>query len=35
MTDKNVTIEGWEGPKAAEKAIDEAAQQYARRPPDE
>jgi len=35
MTDKNVTIDGWEGPKAAEKAIDKAAQEYAKRPPDE
>jgi inorganic pyrophosphatase len=35
MTDKEVTIEGWEGPAAAEKAIDEAAQQYVHHAPDE
>jgi inorganic pyrophosphatase len=31
MTHKQVTIEGWDGPKAARKAIDEAARQYIRR----
>jgi inorganic pyrophosphatase len=35
MTEKKVTIEGWKGPEAADKAIDEAAQQYAHRSPDE
>jgi inorganic pyrophosphatase len=30
MTHKKVTIEGWEGPKAAEKLIDEAARHYIR-----
>jgi inorganic pyrophosphatase len=34
LTEKEVTIEGWAGPTAAEKAIDSAADQFARRPPD-
>jgi inorganic pyrophosphatase len=34
MTEKEVTIDGWEGPKAAEEAIDKAAQKYVRRAPD-
>jgi inorganic pyrophosphatase len=33
MTYKEVTIDGWEGPKAAERAIDKAAQKYVRRAP--
>ena len=31
MADKTVTIEGWDGPKAARSAIDKAAQEYIRR----
>ena len=31
MSDKKVVIEGWEGPKAARKAIDEAATKYIQR----
>ena len=31
MTNKRVTIDGWDGPKAAAKAIDEAAGKYLRR----
>jgi inorganic pyrophosphatase len=31
MSDKKVAIEGWKGPKAARKAIDEAAATYIRR----
>lgn len=31
MADKAVVVEGWEGPKAARSAIDEAAQEYVRR----
>jgi inorganic pyrophosphatase len=34
MTDKDVSIEGWEGPEAAEKLVDEAARQYVRRAPE-
>jgi inorganic pyrophosphatase len=30
MTDKKVTIEGWEGPKSAEKLIDQVARHYIR-----
>jgi inorganic pyrophosphatase len=30
MTNKKVTIEGWEGPKSAEKLIDKAARHYIR-----
>jgi inorganic pyrophosphatase len=32
LTDKEVDVEGWEGPKSAEKVIEKAAQKYARRP---
>jgi inorganic pyrophosphatase len=32
LTDKEVSIEGWEGPTAAEDAIDEAAHRYVRSP---
>jgi inorganic pyrophosphatase len=28
LTDKEVTIDGWEGPKAAEEVIDKAAHKY-------
>jgi inorganic pyrophosphatase len=31
MADKTVTIEGWDGPKAARAAIDKAAREYIRR----
>jgi inorganic pyrophosphatase len=31
MSDKKVVIEGWEGPKAARKAIDDAAAKYIKR----
>jgi inorganic pyrophosphatase len=31
MSDKKVVIEGWDGPKAARKTIDEAAAQYIKR----
>jgi len=31
MTNKHVVVEGWDGPKAATKAIDEAAGRYVRR----
>jgi len=34
MTDKEITVDGWEGPKAAEEVIDKAAQKYLRRAPD-
>jgi inorganic pyrophosphatase len=30
LTDKTVSIEGWEGPEAAEEAIDKAARRYVR-----
>src|SRR5262249_17667278 len=31
MSDKKVDIDGWEGPKAARKVIEEAAEKYVRR----
>ena len=31
LSDKHVVIDGWEGPKAARKAIEEAAAKYIRR----
>jgi inorganic pyrophosphatase len=31
MSSKTVTVEGWDGPKAARAAIDKAAQEYIRR----
>jgi len=31
MSSKEVTVEGWDGPKAARAAIDKAAQEYIRR----
>jgi inorganic pyrophosphatase len=31
MSDKKVVIDGWEGPKAARKVIEEAAGRYVRR----
>jgi inorganic pyrophosphatase len=31
MSDKDVIVEGWDGPKAARAAIEKAAQEYIRR----